>query len=58
VVLHAADRVTVEVAFLLTRCVPLKLKAPALNAREGIVAIEELQVGYESLRVRPGGGDG
>jgi phage tail-like protein len=58
VVVHAPDRTTTEVAFLLTRCVPLKLKAPALNAREGIVAIEELQVGYESLRVRPGGSGG
>lgn len=58
VVVHGPDGVSVQVAFRLTRCVPLKLKAPALHAREGIVAIEELQVGYESLRLRRGGGDG
>jgi phage tail-like protein len=35
--------------FVLDRCVPVKLKAPALNAKDGIVAIEELQLAYESL---------
>lgn len=35
--------------FVLERCVPVKLKAPALNAKEGMVAIEELQLAYESL---------
>lgn len=35
--------------FILDRCVPVKLKAPALNAKEGMVAIEELQLAYESL---------
>jgi phage tail-like protein len=35
--------------FILTRCVPVKLKAPTLNAKDGVVAIEELQVAYESL---------
>jgi phage tail-like protein len=37
--------------FVLDRCVPTKLKAPALNAKDGIVAIEELQLAYESLRL-------
>jgi hypothetical protein len=27
----------------------VKLKAPALNAKDGVVAIEELQLAYESL---------
>jgi phage tail-like protein len=36
--------------FLLSRCLPVKLKAPALNAKEGAVAIEEMQVAYERLR--------
>lgn len=59
VVLHAPDRVTTLATWVLQRCVPLKLKAPALNAREGIVAIEELQLGYESLTLQqPGGGSG
>ena len=35
--------------FVLDRCVPVKLKAPALNAKDGLVAIEELQLAYESL---------
>lgn len=58
VVVLAPDRTTVQVAFRLARCVPVKLKAPALNAREGIVAIEELHVAYEQLSVRQEGGHG
>jgi phage tail-like protein len=49
VVLFAADGRTQQVRFLLERCVPTKLKAPALNAKDGIIAIEELQLAYESL---------
>ena len=49
----AADGITENVAFFLERCLPLKLKAPPLNAKDGIVAIEELQLAYEWLsRVR------
>lgn len=33
----------------LTRCLPVKLKTPPLNAREGLVAIEELQLVYETM---------
>jgi len=36
--------------FILSRCLPVKLKAPTLNARDGTVAIEEMQVAYESFR--------
>ena len=40
--------------FELSRCLPIKLKAPPLNAKDGMVAIEELQVAYETLTfVRP-----
>jgi len=35
--------------FRLSRCVPTKLKSPPLNAKEGGVAIEELQLSYESV---------
>ena len=38
-----------NVVFFLERCLPLKLKAPPLNAKDGIVAIEELQLAYEWL---------
>ena len=58
VVLYAPDGTTQRAIWSLDRCVPLKLKAPPLNAREGIVAIEELQLGYESLRLRAPEGDG
>jgi phage tail-like protein len=35
--------------FVLSRCLPVKLKAPALNARDGTVAIEEMQIAYETF---------
>jgi phage tail-like protein len=48
---------TPRIAFRLTGCLPIKLKMPALNAREGGIAVEELQVAYESLtRVTTGAG--
>lgn len=49
VVLLAADGAAERARFLLSRCVPIKLKAPALNAKDGQIAIEELQVAYETL---------
>jgi phage tail-like protein len=53
VVVKGQNRTTKLASFALQRCRPLKLKAPPLNAKDGIVAIEELQVAYESLRLRP-----
>jgi|SRR6266540_1692010 phage tail-like protein len=38
--------------FVLKRCVPVKLKAPALNAKDGLLAIEEFQLAYESLTLK------
>ena len=49
VVLLAADGQTERVRFLLSRCVPVKIKAPAMNAKDGQIAVEELQVAYETL---------
>ncbi len=49
VVLMAPDRTTVRAKFLLERCVPTKLKAPPLNAKDGTIAVEEFQLAYESL---------
>jgi phage tail-like protein len=49
VVIFAPDGVTERARFLLSRCVPTKLKSPPLNAKEGAVAIEELQLSYESV---------
>lgn len=49
IVLLGEDRKTERASFILSRCLPTKLKAPALNAKDGMVAIEELQLSYESL---------
>ncbi len=58
VTLYTPDRTARQATFVLTRCIPLKIKAPPLNAKDGIVAIEEMQVAYESLTIRPGSDDG
>lgn len=56
VVLLAEDRTSERARWILHGCLPLKLKAPPLNARDGMVAVEELQVAYQSLKLqRPGG---
>lgn len=55
VVLLAADGVTERARFVLSRCLPAKLKAPALNAKDGVVAVEELQLAFEAIALkRPG----
>lgn len=53
VVLLAADGSTERSRFILARCLPVKLKAPPLNARDGLVAVEELQLSYEALEMKP-----
>jgi phage tail-like protein len=58
VVLYAADGVTERVRFVLSRLIPIRVKAPQLNAKEGVVAIEELQVAYETLTIKPAGAAG
>jgi phage tail-like protein len=40
---------TEQVEFQLTGCLPVKLKAPTLNAKDGEVAIEEMAIVYESM---------
>lgn len=42
---------TADVKFSITGCYPIKLKAPALNAKDGEIAIEEMQIVYETLSV-------
>ncbi len=46
---------TPRLTFVLKDCFPVKLRGPSLNAREGLVAIEELQLAYAQLDVRPAG---
>lgn len=47
----SSNRETELVLFKLTGCLPIKIKAPALNAMDGLVAIEEAQIAYETLSV-------
>jgi phage tail-like protein len=54
VVVYAADGSTERARVVLSRCLPVKFKAPPLNAKDGTVAIEELQLAYESLQLKPG----
>jgi len=46
---------TPQAQFRLVNCLPIKLKAPALNAKDGLVAIEEMTIAYEAMSmVSPG----
>lgn len=51
VVMLAADGATEQLKFRLEGCLPVKLKASALSAKDGQVAVEELAVAYESMTV-------
>jgi phage tail-like protein len=53
VVVRDADGQRPVLRFELTECLPTKLKGPSLNAKEGQVAIEELQLVYGSLTLAP-----
>jgi hypothetical protein len=35
----------------LSGCLPIKMKAPALNAKDGGVAIEEMQIAVNSFSI-------
>ena len=52
VVMLGSDGHTVQATFALSRCIPTKVKAPPLNAKDGIVAIEEFQMAYEYLELK------
>ncbi len=54
VVMFSSEAGTFEATkrFVLDGCVPVKLKAPALNAKDGLIAIEEMQIAYESLTLK------
>jgi phage tail-like protein len=57
VVMLAADHKKELVRFILKKCLLTKLKAPALNAKDGMIAVEEMQITYESMTLkRPAGG--
>jgi phage tail-like protein len=54
ITLFSPDRTRRAAIFTLERCLPAKFKAPPLNAKDGMVAVEELQLVYESLSLRSG----
>jgi phage tail-like protein len=49
VVMLAADGSTERARFRLRRCLPVRLRAPRLDASSGAVAIEELELACESM---------
>jgi phage tail-like protein len=44
---------TPVIEFALEGCLPVRMRAPSLNAREGLVAVEELALVYETMSVTP-----
>ena len=47
-----ADGAGVDARFELTGCLPTKIKAPSLKAADGVIAIEEMTLVYETMRRR------
>jgi phage tail-like protein len=58
VAMLSSDRRRTNASFVLTGCMPLKLRVPTLDAKEGALAIEEMQIAYETLALAPGDGNG
>jgi len=58
IVVVSSDGTTEDARFIADGCLPTKLKAPPLNAKDGQVAIEEMQVVYQSLTLRASSGGG
>jgi len=58
VTVFAPDGQTERVRFHLSRCLPVKLKAPTLSGKDGMIAVEEFQMVYETLEIkRPDGAE-
>jgi phage tail-like protein len=55
VVMLAADGSTEQLRFRVGGCLPTKLKGAGLNAKDGLIAVEEMTVVYESLELLSGG---
>lgn len=45
----SSDGTHVTTRYKLTGCLPTKIRAPGLSAKDGAVAIEEMQLAYETL---------
>lgn len=48
---NGSQAASTDVTFVLSNCLPVKIKAPGLIAKDGAVAIEEMQVAFESLKI-------
>jgi phage tail-like protein len=57
VVMYDAAR-QVQATFLLSGCLPVRLRGPALNAQSGIIAVEELGLAVGQLALDGGAGAG
>jgi hypothetical protein len=40
-----------QVRYTLFDCLPIKIKGSALNAKDGILAVEEMQLAYRSFTI-------
>jgi len=49
---------TLRATWMFDRGLPAKIRGPELNARTGEIAIEELTIAHEGLRLLPPGGQG
>jgi phage tail-like protein len=58
IALRSEDGGSDRVRYALDGCLPIKLKVPSLSAKDGQIAIEEMQVVYESLTRKAAGGGG
>ncbi len=47
-----------RITFVLADCLPVKMRGPSFNAKDGQVAIEEMQLVYASMEVRLPGSSG
>ena len=52
VVMLSGDRSKELLRYELTGCLPTKITAPALTALDGGIAIEEMQLAYETMNVK------
>ena len=58
VIVVSSDGEREDARFVAEGCMPVKIKAPGLNAKEGQIAIEEMQVVYQSLTLKASSGSG
>jgi phage tail-like protein len=56
IVIMSSDHQKEQVRFVLKKVLLAKLKAPTLNAKDGVIAIEEMQLVYESMTLKRASG--